>query len=46
MERNTTKGGFWMMIESLDAEPIKETKANDVENDDIRDDEFYPDTSF
>lgn len=47
MEHNTnTKGGFWMMVEDLNAEPIKEANDNIVEKKEILDDEFFPDTSF
>jgi len=46
MERNTTKGGFWMMIESLDTEPIQDERRADSKIDDARDDEFYPDASI
>lgn len=45
MERNTTKGGFWMMIESLDNEPIREEKRADAKVEE-HDDEFYPDSSI
>lgn len=48
MENNTnTKGGFWMMVEELSAEPINDnTSENAVEKQDVLDDEFFPDTSF
>jgi hypothetical protein len=46
MERNTTKGGFWMMVESLDTEPIREEQRADAKNGNARDDDFYPDASI
>ena len=46
MERNTNaKGGFWMMVEDLNTEPIKEHNDNVVEKK-AGDDEFYPDASI
>lgn len=48
MGNNTnTKGGFWMMVEKLDAEPINDNAGNDTaEKQDLLDDDFFPDTSF
>jgi len=45
MERNTTKGGFWMMVESLDDEPIREERRADAKPEN-QNDEFYPDSSI
>jgi hypothetical protein len=45
MERNTNaKGGFWMMVEDLNTEPIKEN--DNVVEKKAGDDEFYPDASI
>ena len=47
MERNTNaKGGFWMMVEDLSAEPINDANDNVAEKKEVLDDEFFPDTSF
>lgn len=40
------KGGFWMMVEELYPELIKETNENVGEKREVRDDDFYPDASI
>jgi hypothetical protein len=47
MERNTNaKGGFWMLVEELYPEPIKEANESVGGKREVRDDEFYPDASI
>jgi len=45
MENDTTKGGFWMLVEEIGQEPRPDENRR-ADKKEILEDEFFPDTSF